>query len=135
VRVRTGSERGWGWRAPPFDVKQRGRIPAGGGHRIHGRERAPRGRGLGDDYLHVAVDDHSRLAFVRAYPDEQSSSAAACLTEAAACFAAQGVAIERVLTDNAGAFTHGRAFRQALAALGVQHRRTWSDRPQRSGSH
>ena len=116
-----------------LDVKKLGRIPDGGGHRVHGRAAAPRGRGLGYDYLHVAVDDHSRLAFVQVYPDERAPSCAAFLADAVTFFAAQGVIIERVLTDNARAYTDGRAFRVALTALGIQHRRTRPYRPQTNG--
>ncbi len=115
------------------DVKKLGRIPDGGGHRVHGRLSAPRGRGLGYDYLHVAVDDHSRLAFVQVYPDERAPSCAAFLTDAVAFFAAQGVPVERVLTDNARAYAIGRPFRDALTRLGIQHRRTRPYRPQTNG--
>ena len=58
-----------------MDVKKLGRVPDGGGWRLHGRREQVRGRsvhghGLGYDFLHVAVDDHSRLAYVEAHPDE-----------------------------------------------------------------
>ena len=56
-----------------IDVKKLGRIPDGGGHRAHGRATAtPRGRGIGYDYLHAAVDDHSRLAYCEILADEHS---------------------------------------------------------------
>ena len=115
------------------DVKKLGRIPDGGGHRVHGRAAAPRGRGLGYDYLHVAVDDHSRLAFVQAHADERSPTCAAFLADAAAFFAAHGAPVERVLTDNARAYTVGHPFRAALTDLGVRHRRTRPYRPQTNG--
>jgi len=116
-----------------LDVKKLGRIPDGGGHRMHGRATAPRGRGLGYDYLHVAVDDHSRLAFVQVYPDERTTTCAAFLRDAVAFFATHGVTVERVLTDNARAYTTGRPFPAALAACGIQHRRTRPYRPQTNG--
>src|SRR4051812_29314612 len=53
------------------DVKKLGRVPDGGGWRLHGPSEAVRGRGNGYDYLHVAVDDHSRLAYIEALPDER----------------------------------------------------------------
>jgi hypothetical protein len=53
-----------------LDVKKLGRIPDGGGHRAHGRAQATRGRGIGYDYLHSAVDDRSRVAFSQLLPDE-----------------------------------------------------------------
>jgi hypothetical protein len=84
--------------------------PDGGGHRVQGRAGAAPRPGLGYDYLHVAVDDHSRLAFVQVYPDERAATCAAFLTDAVAFFAAHGVTIARVLTDNARAYTTGRPF-------------------------
>ena len=116
-----------------LDVKKLGRIPDGGGHRAHGREGAPRGRGLGYDYLHVAVDDHSRLAFVQVRADERAPTCAAFLADAVAFFADWGVAVERGLTDNARAYVAGGSFRAALDALGIQHQRTRPYRPQTNG--
>ena len=85
-----------------IDVKKLGRIPEGGGHRVRGRSaRTPRTRGL--DYLHVAVDDHSRYAYVEALPDERGVSCAAFLQRALNHFRARGVRVRRVLTDNAKA--------------------------------
>jgi transposase InsO family protein len=115
------------------DVKKLGRIPDGGGHRVHGRTGASRGRGLGYDYLHVAIDDYSRLAFVQVYADERAATCAAFLTEAVAFFAAHGVTVARVLTDNARAYTTGRTFQAALLGFGIQHRRTRPYRPQTNG--
>ena len=81
-----------------IDVKKLGRIPEGGGHRVRGRSaRTPRTRGL--DYLHVAVDDHSRYAYVEALPDERGVSCAAFLQRALNHFRARGVRVRRVLTD------------------------------------
>ena len=59
-----------------LDVKKLGRIPDGGGHRVHGRAKATRGRGIGYDYLHSAVDDRSRVAFSQILPDETGRTAA-----------------------------------------------------------
>jgi transposase len=87
-----------------LEVKKLGRIPDGGGHRIHGRATATRGRGIGYDYLHSAVDDRSRVAFSQLLPDETGATSARFLVEAAAFFADHGVVIQRVLTDNAKAY-------------------------------
>ena len=57
------------------DVKKLGRIPDGGGWRVHGRSEQVRGRGIGYDYIHVAIDDHSRLAYAEILDDEQAAPA------------------------------------------------------------
>ena len=115
-----------------LDVKKLGRIPEGGGHRVRGRSaRTPRTRGL--DYLHVAVDDHSRYAYVEALPDERGVSCAAFLQRALNHFRARGVRVRRVLTDNAKAYTVSRSFRDAAAAADVRLRHTRPYRPQTNG--
>ena len=115
-----------------LDVKKLGRIPAGGGHRVRGRSaRTPRTRGL--DYLHVAVDDHSRYAYVEALPDERGVSCAAFLQRALNHFRARGVRVRRVLTDNAKAYTVSRSFRDAAAAADVRLIHTRPYRPQTNG--
>jgi hypothetical protein len=86
------------------DVKKLGRVPDGGGWRLHRRDDNPdrerhRGRGIGYDYLHVAVDDHSRLAYVETHDDERDATAAGFLRRATTWFAERGVTVERVLTD------------------------------------
>jgi transposase len=98
-----------------LDVKKLGRIPDGGGHRAHGRAAASRGRGIGYDYVHPAVDDRSRVAFSQVLPDETAKTCARFLVEAAGCFAEHGVRIERVLTDNAKAYTESVLFAETCA--------------------
>ena len=66
------------------DVKKLGRIPPGGGWRLHGRSEDVRGRGLGWDYVHVAVDDYTRLAYAEALPNERAVTCAAFLHRAVA---------------------------------------------------
>jgi len=106
-----------------IDVHKQGRIPDGGGHRVHGRSEKVRGRGIGYDYIHALVDDHSRLGYAEALPDETGATAAAFLLRAAAYFAAHGIpTIERVLSDNAFAYRNSVAFRDAVAALGAEQR-------------
>jgi transposase InsO family protein len=123
------------------DIKKLGRLREGGGWREHGRgshsdlrSRAARNRGdrVGHEFVHCAVDDHSRLAYCEVLPDEQAATAVACWTRAQAFFAAHGVTVERVLTDN-GACYRSRQWRDQLAANGVSHKRTRPYRPQTNG--
>jgi Integrase core domain len=107
-----------------LDVKKLGRIPQGGGHRAHGRAAASRGRGIGYDHVHSAVDDRSRVAFNQLLPDETATTAALLLVEAASFFADHGVRIERVLTDNAKAYAESVAFAETAAGLGIRLKRT-----------
>jgi transposase InsO family protein len=111
------------------DVKKLGRVPDGGGWRLHGRRedvrgRSVHGRGLGYDFLHVAVDDHTRLAYVEAHPDERDPTAAGFLRRAVAWFAAHDVLVERVLTDNAKVYRVGRGWGLACAELEIRRRFT-----------
>jgi transposase InsO family protein len=116
------------------DVKKQGKIPLGGGHRVHGRGYRPgRLRGIGYDYLHVAVDDHSRVAFVQVHPDEKGTTAARFLLDAAAFFAEYGVKIERVMTDRHLSYMNSRDFQKAVVAIGARHTPTRKYRPQTNG--
>jgi transposase InsO family protein len=115
-----------------IDTKKLGRID-GLGHRITGDRRGHRARGLGWEYLHVAIDDASRLAYTELLPDERGSSCAGFLARAAAWFASLGVRIERVMTDNAFAYTQSRAFRATLAELGARHLTTRPYCPRTNG--
>lgn len=116
-----------------LDVKKLGRIPDGGGHRIHGRAKGTRGRGIGYDYVHSAIDDRSRVAFSQLLPDETGQTSARFLVEAAGFFANHGVRIQRVLTDNAKAYTNSVAFAETAAGLGIRLKRTRPYRPQTNG--
>ena len=116
-----------------LDVKKLGRIPDGGGHRAHGRAAASRGRGIGYDYVHSAVDDRSRVAFSQLLDDETGATCARFLVEAAAFFADHGVRIERVLTDNAKAYTDSVLFTETAAGLGIRRKCTRPYRPQTNG--
>ena len=116
------------------DHKKLGRIPDGGGWRLHGRGvRHPEHRSTGYDHLEVVIDDASRLAVVVPVPDESGASAARALETAASEFARHGIRIERVLTDNALAYTHARAYADVLGRLGARHKRTRPWRPQTNG--
>ena len=116
------------------DHKKLGRIPDGGGHRVHGREHVVRDRrhGPGYDHFEVVIDDHTRLAYVAHVPDESARSASQALLDAAVWFAGQGVRIERALTDNAWSYTRA-TYAGALAAIDARHKRTRPHRPQTNG--
>jgi transposase InsO family protein len=119
-----------------LDVKKLGRItPAVGrlGHRVTGvRGRRAHGR-AGWEFLHVAVDDATRLAYAEVLPDELGPTAAAFLHRAARRYAALGVGrIERVMTDNGSAYI-SREFADALAACGARHLRTRPYTPRTNG--
>ncbi|WP_225798072.1 IS481 family transposase [Streptomyces aculeolatus] len=119
-----------------IDVKKLGRIPGGGGHKVLGRAASSpnkdRRNGAGYAYLHTALDDHSRLAYTEDLPDETAATCAAFLTRATAWFAEHSVIIERVLTDNAWAYTKN-TWRQTCHQLGISPRWTRSWRPQTNG--
>lgn len=106
------------------DVKKLGRIPKGGGWRIHGRQVSnqggAKGRRLGFDYVHAVIDDHSRLAYAEIHPDEKGSTAAGVLLRAADFFAELGIQIREVISDNAFAYRHSRDFHDAIATLGAR---------------
>ena len=119
-----------------LDVKKLGRINPGGGWRILGRSaetRGPRRGGPGYDYLHAAVDDHSRYAYVEVLADERGATCAGFVLRAAAHFAELGVRIERVMTDRAMNYVRSSEFATALATIGVAHRTTRPYRPQTNG--
>ena len=69
---------------PHSDVKKLGPLPDGGGWRVHGRKEEVRGRGIRFDYVHAAVDDHTRFAHAEIHPDEKGAAAAGFLTRVAA---------------------------------------------------
>jgi len=115
------------------DIKKQGRIPTGGGWRIHGRAAMPgHHRGQGYDFVHAAVDDRSRLAYAEILPDERKETACSFMSRALGFFAERGVSIERVLTDNGSCYRSG-AFARTLAEAGVAHRWTRPYRPQTNG--
>jgi len=115
------------------DVKKLGRVPAGGGWRVHGRSEEVRGRGNGWDYVHVAIDDHTRLAYAEVLPDERTTTCAGFLTRAAAWFAGHGVTVRRVLTDNAKSYRIGAAWITACDSLGIARRFIQPGRPWTNG--
>jgi transposase InsO family protein len=107
-----------------IDVKKLGRVPDGGGWRLHGRTEQARGRGNGYDFLHVAVDDHSRVAYIEALPDERDATCAGFLYRAVTWFREHGVQVRRILTDNAKVYRIGSNWRAVCVALGIRRRFT-----------
>jgi transposase InsO family protein len=123
------------------DVKKLGRIQGGAGHRMTGRKHynqtvtdrdGLRRRTVGWDYVHIAIDDCTRLAYAEVLPDEKASTATAFLARAIAFYRRHGITVERLLTDNGSAY---RATIHALAcrSLGIRHLRTRPRRPQTNG--
>jgi transposase InsO family protein len=115
-----------------LDTKKLGRID-GIGHRITGdRTGQSRKRGTGWEFLHVAIDDASRLAYTALMPDEKQESAVRFLKDALAWFASHGVVVERVMTDDGSAY-RSRLFASALQARGLAHKRTRPYTPRTNG--
>lgn len=128
IKGRKHSDRRYEHREPGsllhVDVKKLGRIPKGGGWRQHGRgTTTPRGRGAGWDFVHVAVDDHSRVAYSEVLPDEKGLTCAGFLHRAAQWFHDEhGVTVRRVLTDNAKNYTVSRDWIAVCSALQIKRR-------------
>ncbi|MFI2075892.1 IS481 family transposase [Streptomyces triculaminicus] len=126
------------------DIKKLGNIPDGGGWRVVGRTAGDRNRQattgqrksstpvIGYSYIHSAVDDHSRLAYSEVLTDERQHTAIAFWARANAFFAAHGISVERVLTDN-GSCYKSKQFTQALTAAGITHKKIRPYRPQTNG--
>ena len=113
-----------------LDVKKLGRIGQVG-HRITG-DRRTRARGIGWEYVHVAVDDASRLAYVEVLPDERGSTVARFLWRALSWYRRQGIRVRRVMTDNAFAYL-GQAFTALCALRGLRHLRIRPYTPRTNG--
>jgi transposase InsO family protein len=130
-----------------IDVKKLGNIPAGGGHRFLGRatgnhnRQADRTSGrvsrhhnplTGHGFIHAAVDDHSRLAYAEIHADETRQTASAFLVRAHAWFAARGITIHQVLTDN-GSCYRSQLWHHTCQQLQITPKRTRPYRPQTNG--
>jgi transposase InsO family protein len=123
------------------DIKKLARISSrGAGHRVlghrgsrYGRRIGGRKRGVtGHEYVHVMVDDYSRLAYAEVLDDFTSTAASAFLQRAVSWFAERGVRVEAVMTDNGACFIASR-YRQALAELGLRQLRIKPGRPRTNG--
>ena len=117
-----------------IDVKKLGRIGhKGAGHRATGnRGKGQRSRGAGWEYVHICIDDATRLAYVELLPDEQATSCIGFLKRALRFYRAHGVKVERLMTDNGSAY---RSTLHAIAcrALKIKHIRTRPYRPRTNG--
>ena len=113
-----------------IDVKRLGRFDQPG-HRVT-RQRSYGSREQGFEFVHVATDDASRLAYAEILPDECATSAMTFLTNAVAWFAHHGVTVERLLTDNGSAYMSFK-FRDLCAQINVRHLRIRPHRPQTNG--
>jgi len=114
-----------------IDIKKLGRFDRIG-HRITGDRRQGNSRGAGWEFVHVSIDDASRLAFSQILPDEKKESAIAFLKAAVASYASLGITVARVMTDN-GSCYRSRAFRKACRDLGLRHIRTRPYTPKTNG--
>jgi transposase InsO family protein len=124
-----------------IDIKKLGRIERGAGHRVTGRRRrnptkrdgsGVDRRTVGWEYVHVAIDDATRLAYVEVLDDEQAITAVGFLRRAVAHYRAHGITIERLITDNGSAYI-STIHAIACRALRIRHIRTRPYRPQTNG--
>lgn len=120
-----------------LDVKKVGKIPPGGGWRVHGRgsakaKRSKRKGPVGYTYLHVAIDDYSRVAYVEAHDNETAKTLVGFWRNAQDWFWSNNMAVDEVLTDNGPNFC-STAFTEVLAERAIVHRRTRPYRPQTNG--
>jgi transposase InsO family protein len=114
-----------------LDIKKLGRFDIEG-HRITGDRRKGSSRGAGWDFVHVCVDDASRLAYTEILPSERKEDTTAFLERALAWLARHGVSVERVMTDNGSAY-RSKLFAQALQTAGARHVRTRPYTPRTNG--
>jgi len=115
-----------------FDTKKLGRFSRAG-HRVTGDwTKRSGGRGVGWEALHVAIDDHARVAHVQLLADERTDCAVQMLRETVGWYEEQGIRVRAIMTDN-GACYRALAFRDACAELGIKHKRTRPYTPRTNG--
>ncbi|OUM45712.1 IS481 family transposase, partial [Arthrobacter agilis] len=128
------------------DVKKLGNIPDGGGWRYVGRQQGDRNRAstpdkarnkyrgplMGTAFVHTVIDDHSRVAYAEIHADETAATAIGVLQRAVSWFAARGITVQRVLSDNGSAYK-SRLWRETCASLGIKAKKTRPYRPQTNG--
>ncbi|MCU1392821.1 MAG: Mobile element protein [Ilumatobacteraceae bacterium] len=109
-----------------MDVKKVGKIPDGGGWKAHGRgagkTSAQKKARIGYDYVHSIVDDHSRYAYSEVLDNERAATCVGFLTRAIADFAAHGIVIDRLMTDNAWCYRHSNALKALLKEHDITHK-------------
>jgi transposase InsO family protein len=116
-----------------IDVKKLGRIGRGAGHRVSGnRGPGQRSRGAGWEFVHVCVDDATRLAYVEVLGDEKATTAVAFLRRATSFYRSHGIQVQAVMTDNGPAYI-SFAHKLACKTLGLKHLRTRPYRPRTNG--
>jgi len=119
-----------------MDVSSYARFNVPGRHRLTGivtRPHSTKKAKVGYDYLHAIVDDHSRLAYAEIHADERAPTVTAFCERALAFFAAHGLTVRRLMTDNAWQYTHNRSLRELLSARDIHHLTTRPYRPQTNG--
>ena len=116
-----------------IDVKKLGKIGNGAGHRVTGnRGKGQRSRGVGWEFVHICIDDATRLAYVELLPDEQATTCVAFLRRALRFYRAHGIQVERLMTDNGSAY-RSKLHAIACRALKIKHIRTRPYRPRTNG--
>ena len=119
-----------------IDVKKLARVPDGGGHKFHGRAGTRNGsmskHGTGYTHIHTAIDAYSRLAYSEFAGTENRANCVAFLHRAVAWFDAQGITIDKILTDNGNGY-RSHLWRDTCAELGIKHRRTRPYHPATNG--
>lgn len=114
-----------------IDIKKLGRFEQAG-HRVHGDRRKARSRGAGWEFVHVCIDDASRIATAQILANERQESVVAFLSSALQFYKSLGITVRRVMTDNGSGYV-SRAFRNACAELGLKHIRTRPYTPRTNG--
>lgn len=114
------------------DIKKLGKVPDGGGWRIHGMDNRGTKQRVGYEFAHSMVDDHSRVAYTEILNEQDAAACAGFMLRASQWFATLGFRIDRVMTDNAFAYT-SHAFETMLDTIGATHSRIRPYRPQTNG--
>lgn len=112
-----------------IDIKKLGKID-GVGHRIHGDRK--KGKGKGWEYLHIAIDDHSRLAYAEILPDEKARTSAKFLLNALRFFKKKNIKVWRVMTDNGVGYV-SKLYAKTVQRIGIKHKRTRPYTPKTNG--
>lgn len=114
------------------DVKKFGKVPPGGGWRIHGRGNIPKRPRIGWTFLHEAVDDHTRMAYAEFCDDESAITSLGFMMRARQWFADRGITIQTVMTDNGSAY-RSELWADTLESVDIDHIRIRPRRPQTNG--